>query len=156
MEHENRYAGQGQANLNTVLGSIGTAGATGILGNLFGSWGNNGCPPGYNRYDAEKDARIAALEADKKFLEANIYTDAKIADVYERLNTKMEARFNKVEEQLCEQRVFNATTNAAVACIQGQVAQMQALFTYKIPNSSVCPGFGTATVTVGTTTGTGG
>lgn len=146
MEHEVRYASQGQANLNTVLGSIGTAGATGILGNLGGLFGSNvNCSANmYTRYDAEKDAKIAALESDKKHLESTIYTDAKISDVYERLNLKIGA----IESQLCDQKVYNATCNAAVSCIQGQVNQMMSLFSLKIPNSSVCPGWGDVNVTV--------
>lgn len=146
MEHEVRYASQGQANLNTVLGSIGTAGATGILGNLGGIFGG-GCNASgwqYSRYDAEKDARIASLEADKKHLESTIYTDSKIADVYERLNVKI----GVLEAQMCDQKVYNATCNAVTSCIQKQVDQMMGLFSLKIPNSSVCPGWGDVNVTV--------
>jgi hypothetical protein len=135
MDFENKYASKGVA--GTALGiGIGALGLEALrgggLGGLFGS--GNVCP-GYTRYDAEKDARIATLEADKKLLESNIYTDSKIADVYERLNLKIEG----VKEELCAQRVYNATNTAAINCLNGQVAQLMALTKVVIPAANICP-----------------
>ena len=134
MEFENKYASRGVAGtaLGLGAGALGVEVLRGGLGGLFGGGCTNG---GYSRYDAEKDARIAALEADKKLLESNIYTDSKIADVFERLNTKIDS----VKDELCAQRVYNATNTAAIGCINGQIAQLMALTKVVIPAGNVCP-----------------
>jgi hypothetical protein len=133
----NEYTSKAQGNLNTVLGALGTAALLGnggcgggFLGNLFGG----GCNT--NRELAAKDAQIARLETEVKLRDANIYTDSKIADVYERLSNRM----NCMEAQIGEQRVYNATNNSALACLQGQVAQLFSLTKLGIPNASLCPG----------------
>ena len=81
-------------------------------------------------------------------MESNIYVDSKIADVYERLNTKIGA----VEAQIAQQAVYNATSTATINCISGQVAQLMSLTKLVIPNGSVCPGWGNVNVTPATTT----
>jgi hypothetical protein len=142
MEYENKYTPRGQGNLNTVLGAIGTAGATGILNNLGGIFGNNcgkGEDHGVNRYEIGLLQEIAAKDSRIGLLESNIYTDSKIADVYEKLNTKFENRFNIVENQLCEQRVFNATAISNMSCISNQIAQLMALTKIVVPADNVCP-----------------
>ena len=68
-------------------------------------------------------------------MESNIYTDAKIADVYERLNVKIGA----IENQICQQNVYNATLNGAIGCIQTQIAQLQGLTKTIIPSDNICP-----------------
>ena len=152
MDFENKYASKGVA--GTALGiGIGALGLEALRGGgLGGLFGNGNVCPGYTRYDAEKDARIATLEADKKLLESNIYTDSKIADVYERLNLKIEG----VKEELCAQRVYNATNSAAIGCINTQIAQLMALTKVVIPDTSICPApmpkFNSWTAPVTTTT----
>jgi hypothetical protein len=91
---------------------------------------------------------LAAKDSKIGLLESNIYTDSKIADVYERLNTKIGA----IEGQICQQNVYNATNTAAISCIQGQVAQLMSLTKLVVPNASVCPGWGNVNVTPATTT----
>lgn len=105
-----------------------------------------------NRYEAAQAARIAELETEVKLRDANTYTDGKIADMYERLNTKFENRTRELEQQICNQNVYNATNTAAIACIQGQIAQLQSLTKLVIPNGSVCPGYGEVTVSPKTAT----
>ena len=149
MENENRYASKGQAALNTVLGSIGTAGATGILGNLFNGGCNcNGNDPMVSRYELSQANRIAELETEVKLRDSNIYTDSKILDLYK----TFDARCNGIEAQICQQNVYNATNTAAISCINGQIAQLMGLTKLVIPNPSVCPGWGNVTVTPATTT----
>ena len=144
MEHENHYsnnnyASKGQSNLNTVLGAIGTAGATGILGNfgggLFG--GGSRCSEDHcvNRYELGLQQELMNKDSKIALLESNIYTDQKIADVYERLNNKI----GQVECHINQQAVYNATVNSTLACIQGQVAQLNALTKTVIPIGNVCP-----------------
>lgn len=149
---ENQYATKAQSNLNTVLGAIGTAGATGVLGNLGGIFANNGngCSENQyvNRYEAKLQAENAELRTELKPRDSNIYTDGKILELYKYVDGK----FAHVENQLCEQRVYNATLNGAVSCIQGQIAQLSSLTKLIIPNSSSCPGWGNVTITPETTT----
>lgn len=139
MSYENEYKevhhnrGLAGTALGLGAGAIGLELVRNGFGGLFG--GGTNCASGYTRFDAEKDARIASLEADKKLLESNIYTDSKIADVYEKLNAKI----GLINEELCTQRVFNATNTAALNCINGQIAQLMALTKLVIPASGICP-----------------
>lgn len=142
----NDYASKGVANAGLVTGIIGAA-----LGVLNGNGGNVlgglfGCNT--NRELAQKDARIAELTTEVKLRDANIYTDQKLTDVYERLS----GRINCVEAKVCEQHAYNAANNATLGCIQGQIAQLQSLTKMVVPNSSVCPGWGNVTITPATTT----
>ena len=155
MEYENKYASKGVAGTGLGLGIAGTA--LGLLANgngiggIFGGNCNNGCGDNavVNRYEAAQSARIAELETEVKLRDSNIYTDSKILDLYKYVDNK----FAFVEGQLADQRVYNATNTATIACIQGQVAQLASLTKLVVPNSSVCPGWGNVTVTPATTTG---
>ena len=140
LEHEEDYANKGVAGAGLGLGIAGTA--LGLLNGGLGNLGIGGAPRAacpddhiYSRYDASKDARIAELETRNKLLESNIYTDSKITEIYERLNTKI----GSVEAQLAQQAVYNATNTATIGCISNQVAQLVALTKVVIPTSSICP-----------------
>lgn len=144
MEYTNEFASKGVAGTGLGLGIAGTAlgllnggNGNGILGGLFGNNNNNCCSEDHmiNRYEAAQSAKIAELETELKLRDANIYTDSKIADVYERLNTKISG----VEAQICQQAVLNATTNSTLGCIANQVAQLQALTKIVIPAANICP-----------------
>jgi hypothetical protein len=96
----------------------------------------------------EQNLRISELEAEVKFRDSAIYTDTKIADVYERLNTKISG----LEAAICQQNVYNATNTATLNCVSAQIAQLMSLTKLVVPNSSVCPGWGNVTVSPATTT----
>lgn len=162
MEMEN-YAKKGVA--GTALGlSIGSLGwqalNNGVLGNILG--GNRCCDNhgsdaaamiaaasmigtrGYgecsedhvvNRYELGLQQELAAKDSKISLLESNIYVDGKIADVYERLNTKI----GVIEHELCDQRVYNATNTATVSCLQQQIATLAALTKVVVPITNVCP-----------------
>lgn len=107
-----------------------------------------------NRYEAGLQQEIAAKDARIGLLESNIYTDQKLADVYERLNTKIEDRIAGVNcridgayAQLNQQAVMNATITANMGCMAQQIAQLQGLTRLVVPNTSVCPGWGNVTIT---------
>lgn len=144
MEFDNRYATNGKGNLGVTLGAIGTGlgilsgGLNGLTG-IVGGGGNagRGCSDDHyvNRYEATQSARIAELETRNKLLEANIYTDQKIADVYERLNLKIAG----VEAQVCQQSVINAQVAANLSCLQNTVSTLSALTKTVIPIDNVCP-----------------
>ena len=147
------YASKGVANAGLTTGIIGTAlGAlnNGGLGGILG-YPRNPEDEAVTRYEAhmmselsKKDQHIALLEADK-------YTDQKIADLYDKMNV----RFGVVEQQIGQQAVYNATMNGTVACLQNQIAQLQSLTKVVVPNANVMPGWGNVTVAPATTT-TGG
>ena len=184
MEMENKYASKGVAGAGLGLGIAGTAlGAlnSGLLNGtgLFNTgWNNPNC--GYrgggsdavalglmaglmnnhpncsegvyvNRYEAGQSARIAELETEVKLRDSNIYTDQKILELYKYVDNK----FDRVEHELADQRVYNATNTATINCLAGQIAQLQALTKLVIPNTSVCPGWGNVTITPAAAPATG-
>lgn len=114
----------------------------GGLGNVLGG---SRCSDDHcvNRYEMRMQQELAAKDSKIALLESNIYVDTKIADVYERLNTKIGC----IEGQIAQQNVYNATLNGTVSCISGQIAQLQGLVKLVVPNSSICPGWDTASTT---------
>ena len=153
MEFENKYASRGVAGAGLGLGIAGTA--LGLLngngiGGILGNSNNCGCSEDHhvNRYELGLQQELAAKDSRIGLLESNIYTDAKIADVYERLNVKI----NGLESQICQQNVYNATNTATINCISGQIAQLMSLTKMVVPNTSICPGWGDVTVSVTPTT----
>ena len=148
------FASKGVAGSGLGLGIAGTALGVlnGGLGNILGNGYNNcGCSENMmvNRYELNQENRIAKLETEVALRDANIFTDQKIADVYERLDSKIRG----LEAGLNAQSVYNATNTATINCIQGQVAQLFGLTKLVVPNTSVCPGWGNVTITPSTTTG---
>ena len=97
-----------------------------------------------NRYEAAQSARIAELETEVKLRDANTYTLGEIG----KLRDYVDRRFDGVNAQISAQAVYNATNTAALGCIQGQVAELLGLTKRVVPNSSICPGWGDATVSV--------
>lgn len=148
------YASKGVAEAGLTTGIIGTALSVlngGGIGNILGG-SNNPEDKAVTRYEAgmmaelaKKDQRIALLEADK-------YTDQKIADLYDKMNN----RFVGVEQQINTQAVWNATQIGTIGCIQNQIAQLQSLTKLVVPNTNVAPGWGNVTITPATTTTTAG
>lgn len=140
MEYENKYASKGVAGAGLGLGIAGTAlgllsgnGLSGILGaNAVRGCSEDHC---VNRYELGMQNEIAAKDNKIALLESNIYTDSKIADVYERLNNKIGC----IEGQLAQQAVYNATNTGLISCLQSQVAQLQGLTKVVIPTTSICP-----------------
>jgi hypothetical protein len=144
MEYENKYAskGVGGTALGLSIGALGVEALRGGLGGLFGG-GNVSCHEDHfvNRYEAEKNARIAELETEVKLRDANTFTMGEM----NKLRDYFDGRINVVEHELCDQRVYNATNTAAISCIQSQIAQLASLTKVVIPNASICPGWDTTT-----------
>lgn len=157
----------GQGNLNTVLGSLGTASffglnANNILGGLAGNNRQCACPnpsdTPVTRYEAEmmlalnaKDGEIALLKADKytdqKISEATAYLMGKIGEVSAEVRANKDAQCAVNAQQLA----LNAASNATISCLQAQVAQLFSITKLVVPNSSVCPGWGNVNTTPATT-----
>jgi hypothetical protein len=91
-----------------------------------------------SRYEAKMEQELAAKDSKIALLESNIYTDQKIADVYERLNAKINA--NKEEQNAInmEQAVYNGTNTATIGCLKEQIRQLQGLSELVIPRRKVC------------------
>lgn len=153
MEYENKYASDGKGNLGVTLGAIGTG--LGVLSGGLNSLpivGNRtGCTCSedhyINRYEAAQSARISELETEVKLRDANTFTMGEMG----KLRDYVDGKFSNIEAQICQQNVYNATNNAAINCINGQIAQLMSLTKLVIPNSSICPAVSPETTT--TTTG---
>lgn len=128
-----QYASKGQANLNTVLGAIGTAGAVGILngglGGLLGGMAgpaqaNAGCHENQlvNRYEAQQQARIAQLETEVKLRDSNIYTDQKSLQLYQYIDGELK----DIRGELCNQRVHNQRTEDSFVLARQDLATVKA------------------------------
>lgn len=174
IKNENGYThvtSQGQGNLNTVLGSLGTASffglnANNIIGGLAGNRQQCGCMQNatdvpVTRYEAEmmlalnaKDGEIALLKADKytdqKISEATAYLMGKIGDVSAEVRANKDAQCAVNAQQLA----LNSASNATIACLQGQVAQLFGITKLVVPNTSVCPGWGNVNISPATTPAT--
>lgn len=135
-----KVPGQGQENLNTVLGALGTASFLGInannltgggcngggLFNLGRNNGNCGCSPydmPVTRYEMAMQQTIAAKDSEIMELKANIFTDTKIADVYERLSQRIGA----AEAVLAQQAIRNQGFNDAFRELQKDIDYKVAL-----------------------------
>lgn len=140
VEVEKDYASKGVAGAGLGLGIAGTALGlmqNGSLGGILGGW-NNGCNGGsayVTRYDAEKDARIAALETEVKLRDANTYTLGEV----NKMRNYVDAKFDAINAQLCSQAVVNAQVTANLSCLQNTVATLSGLTKTIIPISNVCP-----------------
>lgn len=137
MEHENTY-GKGLAGtaLGLGAGALGAQLLSGGLGNLFGNNASR-CSEDHtiNRYEAGLNGRIAELDTKVKLLEADIYTDQKVADAYERLGNRIGA----VEASINHQAVVNAQITANIGCMQASIAALQSLTKTVIPIENICP-----------------
>lgn len=126
--------------IGTALGALNTMGNGGILGGLFGN-GNGGCSEDHfvNRYEQGLIQENASLKADKKLLEATIYTDSKLND----FRNYVDSRIAGVEARMNAQDVYNATNTSAIACVNSQIACLQnvvnGITKTVVPITAVCP-----------------
>lgn len=147
MENKNmaEFASNAKGNAALATGIVGTAGTglavlgSGLLGNLFNPrMGYGGCCNEdhlVNRYELDKDQQIAKLEMENALLRSNTYTDQKNIELYK----YVDGRFREFEQAIAQQAVYNATNTSTIACLQGQVAQLQSLTKMVINGSNVCP-----------------
>lgn len=146
--HEYDVTGQGQGTYNTVAGSAGLASFLGFnANNLLGGWNN--CRGGavevitsddkpISRYEAQMMDKMAAKDAEIALLKSNTYTDQKLADVYERLSSRITGVVEKQNEINTAQAVYNGTNNGVVSCMKDQIATLQGLTELVVPRSRVC------------------
>lgn len=161
------YASRGVANAGLTTGIIGTAlGGLTALGALGGAAAAPANAQGQcsentavNRYELNQLQTIANKDMEIAYWRGQDETNRKISDSYANLETQInnlatEVRGNKDAQNAVnmQQAVYNGVNTATVGCIQEQVNQLLAMTKRVVPNSSVCPGWGDATVTVSTST----
>lgn len=141
---------QGQGNLNTVLGAIGTFGALGgNLGGILGGWGNNNCGCSentmVNRYELSMAREADSLKSENALLRSQVYTDQKLVETTAYLQgeigkvaTKLENFKDAQNAVNLQQATYNATATANISCISGQIAQLQSLSQLIVPSRNVC------------------
>lgn len=134
------YASNGKGNLGVTLGAVGSGlallGSNGI-GNLLNMGGNGIQYATKESVDnaillAQKDSEIALLKSEQN-------TEVKIADVYERLITRINSDRNVQQEINAQQAVYNGTNNAAMACMRNQIDALASMTKMVIPADNVCP-----------------
>jgi len=126
---------QGQGNLNTVLGAVGTAGALGMF-NGIGLFGGNRPPMSdgdkpVTRYELGLIRESMAKDGEIASLKANMYTNDAVNGVRQQLNDFIQ-----------QQSVYNGVNNSAIQCLQNQISQLQGMTRMVIPNSNIAPGWG--------------
>lgn len=112
-----------------------------------------------NRYELNQVQTIANKDMEIAYWRGQDETNRKISDTYANLENQIKAVANEVrankDEQAginLQQAVYNGTNTAALSCLKGQVDQLFSLTKLVVPNSSVCPGWGTVTIRPDTTT----
>ena len=148
------YATNAKGNLGVTLGSIGTGlsilnGGLGLLGmnplstNAAVANTEDRCVTRHEmdliREIMNKDQKIAIADSEN-------YTDKKLVEVYSQLakqdkeiNAKIDANYKEQANINLVQATYNATNNANINCLQGQVAQLQGMTKMVIPSDNVCP-----------------
>lgn len=131
------FASKGVANAGLTTGIIGTAGwlLNGGLGNVLGGGAMCSENQVVNRYELGLHQEIAAKDAHIGLLEADKYTDQKLADFADRVSE----RFRNVEAQIAAQAVTNAQITANIACMQQSLATLNGLTKTIVPIDNVCP-----------------
>lgn len=134
------FASNGKGNAALTTGIIGTSlGGLLALGNgMLNGLGRTGCcneDHFVNRYEMQKDQEIARLETENALLRSNTYADQKNIEMYK----YVDGRFREFEQALAQQAVYNATNTSTIACLQNQVACLQALTKVVIPGTNICP-----------------
>lgn len=170
------YASKGTAGTGLGLGIAGTA--LGLLNNnglglLGGRW-DNGCGNrngyGYDGYDGadrrtvsretfDVNQQLMRAQMDNAILSADLASEKKMVEVYnaatrrtnevrDELMGMVNSLEHKVDSGFGAQSVINCQTGSAVNLLQAQVGQLYGLTKMVIPNTAVCPGWGTAEVSI--------
>nr|DAT34178.1 MAG TPA: hypothetical protein [Caudoviricetes sp.] len=140
------FASNGKANAGLATGIIGTA-LSGLL-TLGGGWLGNNSAYGYcnnatprwvSQEEFSQQKTISSLESENARLKAEKNTDSKMVDVYERLDSKIRALENNVNDFKASQGVINAQVIANISVLQNQMAVLNGLTKTVIPITNVCP-----------------
>lgn len=141
------FASRSTAIGGLTTGIIGTAlgvlnGGAGLLGMMPNAQVNNG--GGYVTKDMlDLSMKLAAKDSELALVKSEQNTEIKIADVYERVMTKVNANQREQDAINRDQAVYNATNTATVSVLGSQVADLRAVLAgitvTHIPAEKVCP-----------------
>lgn len=138
--------------IGTALGALNSGLIPGLFGGNAGACGDN---MAVNRYELNMIRELTSKDMEITYLKGREEAKGDTQELYNFLNSEI----RRMDREQADQRVFNATTSAAVSCLTGQVNGMQALLNSitktVVPNSAICPGWGDVTVTVTPTPTTG-
>jgi len=166
--------------IGTALGALNTlGGGAALLNGGIGAGAKQVQPQFVSREEfeanmkiANKDSEIALLKSErddeKKMVE--VYAkleerinsvkdtmaanrdsaDDRLASAVEKINCKIDFNKNVQDGINAQQLAYNGTNSATLACMQNQVAQLYSMTKLAIPNSSICPGWGSVTITPST------
>lgn len=122
----------------------------GILGNLFGN--GNAC-----------NQQVSALMSELAKEKSERYTDQVGTEVYkqfakerEQTQAQISALFAAIAQMDKTVSVNEAVTSEKLCCLSKKVGDIYDVFKLVVPNSSVCPGWGTVTITPAASTTTAG
>lgn len=141
------FASRGVANTGLGFGIAGTA--LGLLDSIGGLMVNR-----RNSDDAPVSRYELSLVQENAILKAQADVDKKLVEVYNAINDKANANRERLNAFEKEQLVYNGVNSATIGCLQQQINALLGMTKMVIPNTSVCPGWGEAKVTVSTGTAT--
>lgn len=103
------------------------------------------------RYDIQQLKELMAKDQEIAILKSEQNTEVKMADVYERLATRMNANEREQQNWNAQQMVNNAQMSAAIAANATSIAGLQnccsQITKLVVPNTAICPGWGPVTIT---------
>lgn len=133
--------------LGTTLAVLNGGACNGLLGGLFGGCGCNN----------QTSALMAELAKEK----SERYTDQVGTEVYKQFakernetQAQISALFAAIAQMDKTVSVNQAVTSEKLTCLSGKVNDIYDVFKLVMPNSSVCPGWGSVTITPATATTT--
>lgn len=117
---------------NSIAGTA--LGLLDMAGGLTGLLGNRNSDPGdkpVTRYEMGLFQQINDKNIEISELKSNRYTDAVASGL---------------QQQISGQLAWNATQNATLGALQGQISQLQSMTRIVVPNENVSPGWGRTAV----------
>lgn len=166
MDYEERYASKstGTAALTTgIIGTVGTALSSGLLGNILGGGAaqqtyvtKDMLALQMQLVDTQKELAIksADLSSEQKMVQVFNAANDKINNVRDEMGQRIREVEAKVDANAAAQAVINCQCNSNLTLLNSQVGQLFSLTQLKIPNTSVCPGWGPVTVAPAASGGT--
>lgn len=103
------------------------------------------------RYDLQNMKELMAKDREIAILKSEQNTEIKIADVFERIMTRVNADQRAQADWNAQQMVNNAQMSAAIAANATSISALQnccqQITKLVVPNTAICPGWGDVTVT---------
>lgn len=122
--------------IGTALSGLLTLGS-GVLGNS--SYTVNGNPKWVSQEEFSQQQTISSLQSENAILKAEQNSEVKMADVYERLDSKIRTLESSVNAFKAEQGVVNAQVVSNLSVMQNQIAILNSLTKTIVPITNVCP-----------------